>query len=234
VPVSQGWEDRAEQWIAWARKPSHDAYLHYRDAFFDILPEPDARALEIGCGEGRVCRDLRARGYAIVGLDASPTLVSAARAADPEGEYVVGAAESLPFAEGSFALVTAHNSLMDVEDMSRAVAEAARVVRPGGRFCACVTHPYRERGTWEPGPAGDDERFVIDTPYFGASAYRRHMARDGLEFTFESRTYPLSDYTAALERSGLLIEALREPEGVDERDRVMPEFVIWRALKPEP
>ena len=88
--MSMGWEDRAAGWIAWARKPSHDAYVHYRDAFFALVPLPSGRALEVGCGEGRVCRDLRERGYDVVGLDASPTLIAAARDEDPDGAYVVG------------------------------------------------------------------------------------------------------------------------------------------------
>ena len=151
--MSSGREDRADSWIAWARKPSHDAYVHFRDAFFAILPSPGGPVLEVGCGEGRVCRDLRSRGYDdIVGLDASPSLVAAAREADPGGEYVVGAAESLPFETSSFDLVVTYNSLMDVDDIAVSIREISRVLRDGGRFCACVTHPVRARGvvaeTW--------------------------------------------------------------------------------------
>jgi SAM-dependent methyltransferase len=63
--VSEGFESRAEQWLAWARTPGHDAYWHYREPFFALLPPPGGRVLEVGCGEGRVTRDLTARGYAI-------------------------------------------------------------------------------------------------------------------------------------------------------------------------
>jgi SAM-dependent methyltransferase len=233
--VSTGWEDRAAGWIAWARKPSHDAYRHFRDAFFALLPPPGGRALEVGCGEGRVCRDLRARGYDVVGLDAAPTLVAAAAAADSEGSYVVGTAEALPFPDGSLDLVLAYNSLMDVADMPLAVAEAARVLAPGGRFCACVVHPVAEAGTWtsrEP-----DASFVIRGSYFEERHYEETFERDGLTFTFRSRSYPLRSYGAALERAGFLVEALREPDpargspGEDRYSRV-PLFLLWRALRP--
>lgn len=228
--MSRGWEDRAESWIAWARKPSHDAYAFFRDAMFELVPPPRGRALEVGCGEGRVCRDLRARGYDVVGLDAAPTLVEAAVAADPGGVYVVGAAEALPFPDATFDLVVAYNSLMDVADMPRAVAEAARVLGAGGRLVACVTHPIRARGSWVEGADGD--RYVVEHSYFEALAYRFEAARDGLEFIFESRTYPLADYAGALEHSGLLIEALREPRGMDAHDRFIPEFLMFRAMRP--
>ena len=80
-----GWEDRASQWLAWARTPGHDAYWRYRDAFLALVPPPAGRTLEVGCGEGRVTRDLAARGHAVTALDASPTLVAAAAERDPEG-----------------------------------------------------------------------------------------------------------------------------------------------------
>jgi ubiquinone/menaquinone biosynthesis C-methylase UbiE len=69
--------------------------------------------LEVGAGEGRVSRDLAARGYGVTGLEASPTLVEAARAEHPDGDYVLGLAEELPFEDESFELVVAYNALMD-------------------------------------------------------------------------------------------------------------------------
>lgn len=133
--MSQGFEDRAADWIRFAGAERHDAYWAYRDAFFELLPASPATTLEVGYGEGRVPRDLRALGHDVTGLDASPTLVGAARDADPGGTYVVGDALALPFGDGAFDLVVAYNSLIDVEDMPVAVAGAGRVLRPGGCFC---------------------------------------------------------------------------------------------------
>lgn len=207
--MSSGWEDRAAGWLAWARKPGHDGYWAYRDAFFALLPPPGRAALEVGCGEGRVCRDLRARGYSVTGLDASPTLVAEAAAADPEGEYVHAMAEALPFPDEAFDLVIAFNSLMDVVDMPAATAEAARILERGGDFCACVVHPLRDAGGWE--NADDSARFVIEGSYLTEGAYEIPVERDGLTFTFSSKRYPLESYARALEAANLLIEALREP-----------------------
>jgi SAM-dependent methyltransferase len=222
-----GFEDRAEGWIAWARTPGHDAYWRYRDAFFALVPAPGGATLDVGCGEGRVSRDLVARRHRVTALDASPTLLRAAAEADPASRYVEGAAEALPFPDASFDVVVAYNSLMDVADMPAAVREAARVLRPGGRFCACVTHPTADAGTWL-----DDTRFAIGEPYLA----RRHMhapiERDGLAFTFEGPAYPLADYAGALEAAGLAIEALREPADPDGgRWARVPMFLMWRALK---
>lgn len=228
--MSTGWEDRAESFIAWARKPDHDSYWLFRDSFFELLPPPGGATLEVGCGEGRICRDLRDRGHRVTGLDAAPTLVAAAADADAESDYVVGVAERLPFADGSFDLVVAYNSLMDVEDMPSAVAEAARVLDRAGRFCVCVTHPFRDAGRFESREPG--ARFVVSDSYFEESSYEYTAERDGLTFAFASRAYPLVSYMHALEHAGLLVEALREPVGFDDRDRRVPQFLHLRAVKP--
>ena len=64
-------EWQAGDWLAWARTPGHDSYWYFRDAFFEeILPAPGRLTLEVGCGEGRVARDLAAHGHRVVALDA--------------------------------------------------------------------------------------------------------------------------------------------------------------------
>jgi len=109
--MSAGWEDRASQWLAWARTPGHDAYWRYRGAFLELVPPAAGRTLEVGCGEGRVTRDLAARGHTVTALDASPTLVAAAAERDPAGEYLVADACELPFGDAGFDLVVAYNVL---------------------------------------------------------------------------------------------------------------------------
>lgn len=78
------WEDHAAEFIAWAREPNHDSYWRFhRDQFLELLPPPGRRTLDLGCGEGRLSRDLKALGHEMVAVDASPTMLSAAREADP-------------------------------------------------------------------------------------------------------------------------------------------------------
>jgi SAM-dependent methyltransferase len=73
------WEWQADRWLAWARAPGHDSYRLFRDSFFDaIVPAPGQLTLEVGCGEGRVARDLTRLGHTVVAPDASPTLVAKA------------------------------------------------------------------------------------------------------------------------------------------------------------
>jgi len=218
-------EEQAATWIAWARRPL-DAYWFYRDAFFELLPAP-CRTLEVGCGEGRVTRDLRARGFAVTGLDAGSTLVEAARAEDPGGDYVVGEAESLPFEDASFDFVVAYNSLMDVDEMPRAVAEIGRVLTADGVLCACITHPMVDSGRW----AEDDKSYVIDKPYLQRNRFELTAERPGVPpLTFSGWTYPLETYSRALEDAGLALEALREPAAPNAFVEANPAVARWQRL----
>jgi SAM-dependent methyltransferase len=233
-PEPDGFEDRAENWLRWARAPGFDAYWLYRDSFFsEVVPPPGNATLEIGCGEGRVARDLLARGHRVVAVDASPTLVEAAVALDPHSEYRVANAEALPFEDGQFDLVVAYNSLMDVDDMPKAVAEAARVMTPQGRLVVCVTHPVSDSGDFV--HDGEDAPFQIPDTYFGARTFHFHAERDGLTMDFDGWAFDLESYSKALEVANLGIELIREPQPSGEdrlpRRRRIPNFLMFRALR---
>jgi SAM-dependent methyltransferase len=236
---AERWEDQARNWAAWTRGPQPDAYPEYAPRFFGLLPPPGGPALEVGCGEGRVCRDLAAAGYAVTGIDVAPTMIELARDADPAGTYLVADASALPFEDGRFELVVAYNSLMDVDDLPGAVQEAARVLRPGGRLCACVTHPIADAGGYE-GPGGDAP-FVITGPYLARRRFEETVERNGVRLTFHGWAYPLEAYFRTIEAAGLLVEALREPAAVEGRDPAtereqrwsrIPNFLFLRAVKP--
>lgn len=234
------WEAEAADWIAWARTPGHDAYWDYSPRFFEwIVPRPAGWTLEIGCGEGRVARDLSSRGHRVVAVDPAPSLVAAARAADPRGRYVRADGAHLPFAEGIFETVVAYNSLMDVDDMPATVAEAARVLVPGGWLCVCVTHPMNGPGSFD-GPEVDSP-FAIAGSYLGTHEFDGTFERDGLTMRFRGFSHSLESYARALEAAGLVIERIREPAPTDAavaadptaaRWRRIPMFLFLRAVKP--
>jgi SAM-dependent methyltransferase len=203
-----------------------------------MLPAPGRRTLEVGCGEGRVARDLAGHGHSVVALDASPTLVASAAAADPAGRYLVADAAVLPFPDESFDLVVAYNSLMDVDDLPAAVAEAARVLRPGRPLCVSVTHPTADAGRFA--STEPDAPFVIAGSYLGRHRVDELFERDGLQMHFTGWRHPLEDYVRALEAAGLLIDRVREPAAPasavgtrpsDERWRRLPMFLHLRAVK---
>lgn len=227
--MSETWGDEAENWIRWARTPGHDVYSVYSPSFFDeIVPSPSGLVLEIGCGEGRVARDLKSLGHEVVGLDPSPVLVRHAQEMDVEGCYVIAPGEQLPFADGIFDLVIAYNSLQNVKDLPRTVAEVERVLKAYGRFCICIAHPMSDAGRFE--SAESDAHFVIKGSYYGPRRVDEKMERDGLEITFHGLAYSLEEYARALEDSGFVIELLREPRPNQDDEAQRPSLAQWRRL----
>ena len=122
LDLGAAWEKSAPDFVAWARAPDHDSYWHFhRDVFLELVPPPGTRTLDLGCGEGRLSRDLKALGHDVTGIDLSPTMIAAARAADPELEFHVADATELPFEDASFDLVVAFMSLQDVDRFEDAI-----------------------------------------------------------------------------------------------------------------
>lgn len=109
----------------------------------------DRRALEIGCGEGRLAIELQKRGAVVTGADASADMIAAARTnAAATGcplDLVRAEATHLPFADGSFDLVLAKTVLCFVGEADDMFAEMARVLRPGGRLVIGELHKW---STW--------------------------------------------------------------------------------------
>jgi SAM-dependent methyltransferase len=226
--LAAAWRDHAEEFIAWARTPGLDSYWRFhRDLFFELLPAPGRRTLDLGCGEGRVARDLTALGHTVVGVDAAQAMVKAARGADPGFDVRCADAAALPFEDGAFDLVVAFMSLQDVDDMEGAVRESARVLEPGARMCLAIVHPLNSAGSFQSDDA--DSPFCIDGSYLGQSAYSDEMRRNGLDITFVSKHRPLEAYTEALANAGFHIERLREPPVPDDAVTV-PRNLRWQRL----
>ena len=209
MSLSDAWKREASAWMKWARAPGHDSYWRFhRDQFLDLVPAPGRLTLDLGCGEGRLSRDLQARGHRVVGIDISPTLIGAARAADPAGDYRCADASKLPLSDGGCDLVIAFMSLQDIDDLPGATAEIGRVLESDGCACIAIVHPLNSSGTFVDESATSP--FVIHGTYLNEFDYTDFVSRDGIEMVFESRHRPLETYSRALEAAGLCIETIRE------------------------
>jgi SAM-dependent methyltransferase len=103
-----------------------------------VLEWLDAKAaehiLDLGCGDGQLTKRLGTTGASVVGVDASPEMVAAARERGVAAD--VGDAEALPYARNTFDAVFSNAALHWVRDQDAMMADVRRVLKPGGRFVA--------------------------------------------------------------------------------------------------
>jgi SAM-dependent methyltransferase len=216
------WTRNAADWIAWARAPGHDAFWAYRDAFAGFVGDGSGKALDIGCGEGRVSRLLGALGYDVTACDPVPEMVAAARGAGSAQTYHVASATDLPYPDGAFALTLLYNCLMDIEDAEAAMAEARRVTAPGGRVLVSIVHPIADlMTTWqEPGQP--------DVDYFSNRIFDAVDDNAGQRMHFFGWARPVSFYVQVLGSAGLTITRVVEPKPSD--DPAFNRHAKWQRL----
>jgi SAM-dependent methyltransferase len=193
---------------------------------------PVGRVLDVGCGHGRHALPLAARGFAVVGLDRSSDYLARAAAAvraGPPGArsptWVRGDLRALPFPDGAFGAAFAwYSSLFVFDDATneRCLAEAARVVRRGGRVLVQHGNPLRLADEPEafaartlPDGSWVEERSSWDAARGVDRCHRRLVRPDGavLAGTAELRYYSASEWERLSKRTGLRLVALTSTPG---------------------
>lgn len=205
------WETHAGWWI--------DGFTDGADPEYEeqILPMAAAelagarRVLDVGCGDGQVSRLASRLGCdTVVGVD--PTWNQVKVAAQRRGaSFARAGAARLPFADASFDAVVACLVFEHIRDVDDAIAEVARVLTPGGRFCFFLNHPLLQT----PNSGWIDDQ-VLDPPeqYWRIGPYlvedeTIEEVEKGVFIPFIHR--PLSRYLNALAANGLLLQRMEEP-----------------------
>ena len=106
------------------------------------------KVLDVCCGTGLVTASATLRCARTVGLDFSPAMLNQARHAHPELQFDEGDAEALPHANGSFDAVVSNFGVHHVPHPDKALAEALRVLRPGGRVAFTTWAVPEENIAW--------------------------------------------------------------------------------------
>jgi SAM-dependent methyltransferase len=236
--MDNGWEKSAQAWIDsvgergdWGREHVLDPAMLAR-----IGSGRFQNALDVGCGEGRFCRLLKAQGIVATGIDPTPQLLATARQRDPAGDYQSGRAEQLAFDNASFDLVVSYVTLVDITDFRAAIREMARVLRPGGSVLVANLNGFVSTGAaqgWVKNEAGDCLHFPVDR-YL--DEFASWLAWAGIRIQNWHR--PLSAYMTAFLESGLNLRFFAEPAPVSgdaahqDRFRRVPWFVVMEWQRP--
>jgi len=127
--------DNAQRWDE--LRALHVADGEIEQALVESLPLRTGRLLDIGTGTGRLLEVLAPRAESVIGIDQSREMLALARAnlqraGLDNAEVRLADMYALPFEAASFDAVTVHHVLHYADDPAAALAEAARVLRPGG------------------------------------------------------------------------------------------------------
>jgi ubiquinone/menaquinone biosynthesis C-methylase UbiE len=231
--LRESWEARAQDWINWVRAPGQpDSYWRFhREKFLKLVPAPAELTVDIGCGEGRVGRDLLELGHKVLGIDRSPTMIDALANHPTSVPAVVADAVQLPLADASADCAIAFMSLQDIDDMRAAVKEAARVLKDGRHLVLAIVHPVYSGGEFS--NTDTNACFVLSQPYFKFERRTRNDVRGDMTMVFDRQHRPLHEYAQALTEADFIIEQLHEVTEPDEtklRNRV-PMFLDIRAKR---
>src|SRR2546429_3932919 len=133
--------------------PSYDAFAAATALFVAPLLQavgiqPRMRLLDLACGTGLATARAAAMAARATGVDFSPEMISEARRRHPAIEFCLGDAEALPFADASFDAVIANFGIHHVERPERAIAEARRVLAPGGTFAFTFWAAPQDNTAW--------------------------------------------------------------------------------------
>ncbi len=257
--VKRYWNQNAEAWTRLSRA-GYDTYRDYINtpAFFDLLPDvTELSGLDIGCGEGHNTRLLGQRCRRLTAIDISEVFVEHAKRLEekePLGiRYQVASAVRLPFANAAFDFATGFMSFMDISETQRVIAEAYRILKPGGFLQFSITHPcydtpHRQLLRDENGLA-----YAIEV-----GGYFRNLEGEVSEWLFSAAppeakagvptfkipvfTRTLSQWLNLLIETGFRLEHIHEPRPSDETVRECPHiqdaqvvayFLHVRARKPK-
>ncbi len=159
--------------------------LHYQRLILQAAPAGCRNALDVGCGEGVLARELRSVSERVVGIDLDPSSIELARAQGGEGiEYVLGDVLEHPFEPGSFDLVASVAALHHM-DAETGLARLAGLVRPGGALVAIGL--ARSRSLVD---------YACDVGGAIATRWHKHVLRKGYwEHTAPQVWPPPLDYT---------------------------------------
>eukprot|EP00177_Eucheuma_denticulatum_P000262 GFKZ01000445.1.p1 GENE.GFKZ01000445.1~~GFKZ01000445.1.p1 ORF type:complete len:298 (-),score=38.91 GFKZ01000445.1:1038-1898(-) len=126
--IRRNFTERAASYNSGLSGASHTLFIQ---SLLKFHP-PDYPILDIACGTGLLACVLANRGQDLTGLDLTPAMLHQARLLNPEGTFVTGRAEQLPFEDATFQTVYCCSALVYFTDVPRVMREARRVLRPGG------------------------------------------------------------------------------------------------------
>jgi len=232
------WSESADLWVAgYDERGDHNRKYQSDPILFEFLGGVRGhRILDAGSGGGYLSRLLAKRGARMVAVENARRLheiaVTHQERERLDIEFHHASISAMPFLEdASLDAVVENYVLIGVRDYEAAIAEVARVLRPGGRFVSVITHSSFD-GRWHTpavdSPRREDRKGWLDDDYFVRRAGYAWWGNLKPLLTFHR---PLRDYVAACQHVGLALRDLEEPEMSDEARRNWPAPVMRHHMR---
>ncbi len=205
------WDEHAD-W--WQREFTGGVDPEYTEQILPLIGDAlggGRTVLDIGTGEGQVARHLTSLGCDVVGFDPITAQLAAAAERGGRPTYVQAVADALPFDAGRFDGAVACLVFEHIDGLDDALAEVARVLRPGGCFLFLLNHPLLQtpNSGWIDDQLLDPpEQYWRIGPYLPETSTIEEVQKD-VFIRFVHR--PLSRYVNALADVGLTLTRMDEP-----------------------
>jgi ubiquinone/menaquinone biosynthesis C-methylase UbiE len=184
-------EDGYVGWSATYDTRVNELLMAEQPAVTEVLAAiPPGVALDAACGTGRLTRLLLEGGHRVTGVDASEAMLARARLELPAAGFRLGSLTSLPVDTASCDLVTCGLALTHLAVIAPAIAELARVLRPGGRLVVSDIHP-------------------VSVVVGGGQAFFRR--EDGSRCVIRNHVHWHGEYLDAFATAGLRVRRCLEP-----------------------
>ena len=250
--INARWTRSAEQWDADYNDDGDITRRYFSDEpMLELLGDVDGKSvLDVGSGNGYLCRKLARAGATITGVELADGFVKIARQRESAERlgitYYQASASSMSFLpDASFDAAVSNYVLMDIQEYEQALAEVFRILKPGGPFVVVISHPAFAcgHGWWKPAPDSpriEDRGAWLSDLYFHP---RPVLVAWGDRDPVPNFHRPLRDYWRAFKSTGFLIDDFEEPSVTERGRRELlrshvedalrtPDSCMFRLVKP--
>lgn len=199
------WKKNAGFWIKIIRENLDPYRLKVTNpAILKILKgRKELKILDVGCGEGYLCRMLVKNENYLFGLDFSPTLIESAKEKEKKNplgiQYFVGDFRKTNFSSSFFDIVISHQSIFEVPNPKVAFREFARILKRNGELILLFLHPC-----FDTDPLDYFKKLKIKKDYYLVSGIRS-------SYPYFYLHLPLSEWIKILIEAGFSIKNIEEP-----------------------
>ena len=239
--VRANWNVNAERWDAlYDEDGDRNRKYQSDEPMLELLGDVRGkRVLDVGSGNGYLCRKLAKAGAATQGIEISDQFVEMAEGRERKErlgiDYHQGSASDMGFLpDGHFDLAVANYVLMDIQDYTGALRHIYRVLRRGGRFVAVISHPSFQgaQSGWvwavPDSPRREDRLGWRTDMYFHRGPTLEAWGNLDPVLSFHR---PLRDYWQAFVEAGFTVHTFEEPSIAERGRRELPIWSVEQSLR---